>query len=139
MEFTTSICDDERQCQSAIVTSFKQVTIFGKDYTKIVYMHSENDFTIERVSDDHMRVEEITQVISGPRASEIIETMLCTEKKRGSTFVWSGVHFKNTHHRIDPDEFGIDNKHFRDPLAIDPVEPEVERRKRRRRKEDQND
>ena len=136
MEFVTKIYDDDRQVGCATVTSFRQVTVFGKDYTKIVYMHSEDDFTIERIVEGDVNVEDMTQVISGPRASEIIQTMLELEKPRGSTFVWNGVHFKNKRHRIKPDEFGIENKTFRDPLAIDPIEPEVERRKYRRRKED---
>lgn len=138
MEFITRIYDNDKQCPAATVTSFRQVTIFGEDYTKIVYMHSEEDFTIEKVDPAHyMTIEEMTQVVSGPRASEIIQRMLENEKQRGSTFVWTGVHFKNNLQKDNPDEFIPENKrNFRDPLSIDPVQPEVERRKYRRRKED---
>jgi hypothetical protein len=137
MEFITRICDNDKQCSAATVTSFRQVTIFGINYTKIVYMHSEDDFTIEKVDPAHyMTIEEMTQVVSGPRASEIIQKMLEDEKKRGSTFVWNGVHFKNNHLKNNPDEFYTEDGKPRDPLAIDPIQPEVERRKHRRRKED---
>lgn len=136
MEFITNIHNNNIACDHAMVTSFKHVTIFGDNYTKIVYMHSDDDYTIERVDpEENQRVEDVTQVVSGPRASEIIQTLLENEKKRGATFVWTGVHFRNNYHKIGDEGF----TNARDPLAIDPVQPEVERRKHRRRKEDQND
>lgn len=142
MEFITRICDNDKQCSAATVTSFKQVSIFGTNYTRIVYMHSEDNFTIEKVNNDppsseRKPVETEYMAITGPRASEIIVEMLENEKRRGSTFVWIGVHFKNNLQKDNPNEFIPENKrNFRDPLSIDPVQPEVERRKHRRRKED---
>lgn len=115
-----------------IIKSFRQVSIFGKDYTKIVYRHSENDYSIEKVGQD-VDPDENVQVISGPRAEEIIVQMIETEKARGSTFVWNGARFDNT---IDETLLKDCNEHYRDPLKRDPVEFEEDRRKRRRRKED---
>jgi hypothetical protein len=116
-----------------IITSFRQVSIFGKDYTKIVYMHSEHEFSIEKVGED-VDPDENVQVVSGPRAEEIITNMIELEKHRGSTFVWTGAHFIN---RADKDLLkNVDKKNHWDPLLRDPVEPECERRKYKRRKED---
>lgn len=120
--------------EKVIIKSFRQVSIFGEDYTKIVYRHSDNDYSIEKVG-PVVDPDENVQVVSGPRAEEIIVHMIEVEKARGSTFVWSGARFENA-----VDEYllkDVDQKDaYWDPLLRDPVEPEVERRKRRRRKED---
>lgn len=115
-----------------IITSFRRVTIFGKDYTKIVYMHTPTSFSIEKVG-DNVDLNENVQVVSGPRAEEIICDMIETEKMRHSTFVWSGAHFEN---RADLYLLKDQVELYRDPLVRDPIEPEADRRKRRRRKED---
>lgn len=118
-----------------IIKSFRQVSIFGEDYTKIVYRHSDNDYSIEKVGAD-VDPDENVQVVSGPRAEEIIVHMIEVEKARGSTFVWSGTRFENAVDEYLLKDVEQKNAHW-DPLLRDPVEPEVERRKRRRRKEDQ--
>ena len=115
-----------------IIKSFRQVSIFGKDYTKIVYRHSDTDYSIEKVGPD-VDPDENVQVVSGPRAEEIIVHMIEVEKARGSTFVWSGTRFDNT---TDETLLKDCNEIYRDPLKRDPVEFEEDRRKRRRRKED---
>lgn len=115
-----------------IITSFRQVTIFGEDYTKIVYMHTPTSFSIEKVG-DNVDLDENVQIISGPRAEEIICEMIEMEKRKHSTFVWSGAHFIN---RADEYLLRDFRKHYRDPLLRDLVESEADRRKRRRRKED---
>lgn len=119
-------------CTHVIITKFNSVTIFGNNYTKIVYMHTENDFTIERVDETSHNLDDTTQVVSGPRACEIIEQMLEIEKQRGSTFIWNGARFKNPHQL--PHE-GIHG----DPLCCDYVENENERRERRRHERRKSD
>lgn len=109
-----------------IITKFNSVTIFGADYTKIVYMHTEEDFTIERVDGPSHKLEDNTQIVSGPRACEIIEHMLECEKKRGVTFVWNGARFKDSYNRDIEDELDSD------PLCMDYIENENERRERKR-------
>ena len=116
-----------------VITSFKQASIFGDGYTKIVHMHSPTSFSIEKISED-VDLDENVQVVDGPRAEEIITEMIDHEKAKGSTFVWSGAHFENrTDHNMLKN---VEHKGYWDPLLRDPVEPEIERRKKRRRKED---
>ena len=116
-----------------VIKSFRQVSIFGDGYTKIVHMHSPVSFSIEKIGDD-VDPDENVQVVDGPRAEEIITQMIELEKSKGSTFVWSGAHFENAADvNILKD---TPHKGYWDPLMRDPVEPEADRRKRHRRKED---
>ena len=62
-----------------IVKSFRQVTVFGENYTKIIYMHSPTEFSIEKVG-DNINLDENVQVVSGPKAQEIIEQLIENEK-----------------------------------------------------------
>lgn len=105
------------------IISFRQVTIFGKDYTKIVYRHSPTDYSVEKVGKD-VDYDENVQVISGPEAEGIITCLIETEKLRGSTFLWTGVRYRNTHCKNDVSD---------DPMLTDPVECEEERRKSRQK------
>ena len=111
--------------KAVVITSFRQVTVFGDDYTKIIYRHSANDYTIETVGsrDD-------VQVISGPRAEEIIVSIIETEKKKHSTFVWTGAHFINaTYHNFGYDKASKrNNLHYPNHLIWDPIINEEERR-----------
>lgn len=122
--------------KTVVITSFRQVTIFGKDYTKIVYMHSKDSFSVEKVGDD-VNLDENVQVISGPRAEEIITDMIKHETKKGSTFIWNGAHFKCPadlgllkdnvlHEHIHSGKYG-DPVDW-DPLVRDPIETEEERK-----------
>lgn len=97
-----------------VIKSFRQVTIFGNDYTKIVYRHSEKDFSIEKIEADPSKN---VQVISGPRAEEIIVALIETEEARGSTFVWTDARFESCA--------------TYDPLMDDFVETEDARKKRK--------
>lgn len=129
MEFHIRNTQDDGEfgtAKNVIISKFNSVTIFGEDYTKIVYMHTEEDFTIERVDGVSHDLEDNTQVVSGPRACEIIEHMLECEKKRGATFVWNGARFKDSYNRDIEDDLDTD------PLCTDYVENENERRERRR-------
>ena len=115
------------------IHSFRQVSVFGDNYTKIIYMHSPTSFSIEKVG-DNVDLDENVQVVSGPRAEEIITEMIELEKMKGSTFVWSGARYDNTavinlHH----DESEVD-KLFLDPLVNDMVETENDRKTRKRSK-----
>lgn len=116
-----------------IVKSFRQVTVFGENYTKIIYMHSPTEFSIEKVG-DNINLDENVQVVSGPKAQEIIEQLIENEKKKGATMIWSGARFENRADRTLLKD--TEPKNHWDPLKRDFVEPEFERRKYRRRKED---
>ena len=111
--------------KAVIITSFRQVTVFGDDYTKIIYRHSANDYSIETIGsrDD-------IQVVSGPRAEEIIVSIIETEKKRQSTFVWTGAHFINTayHDLLGYTGTNINNISCFNHLIWDPIINEEERR-----------
>lgn len=110
-----------------VIKSFRQVSIFGSNYTKIVHMHSPVSFSIEKIGDD-VDPDENVQVVDGPRAEEIIIKMIELEKSKGSTFVWSGAHFENAADvNILKD---TPHKGYWDPLMRDPIESEDERRKR---------
>lgn len=110
-----------------VIKSFRQVSIFGDGYTKIVHMHSPVSFSIEKIGDD-VDPDENVQVVDGPRAEEIIIKMIELEKSKGSTFVWSGAHFENAADvNILKD---TPHKGYWDPLMRDPIESEDERRKR---------
>jgi hypothetical protein len=115
-----------------VIKSFRQVSIFGDNYTKIVHMHSPVSFSIEKIGDD-VDPDENVQVVDGPRAEEIIAKMIELEKSKGSTFVWSGARFENAVDENIPRD--TPNNGYRDPLMQDPVEPEADRRKRHRRKD----
>lgn len=102
-----------------VIKSFKQVTIFGDTYTKIVYMHSPTSFTIEKINDD-----DNVQVVDGPRAEEIITEMINHEKQKHSTFIWTGAHFEH------PSDVNIRKSYrsYPDPLIRDPIQTESERK-----------
>jgi hypothetical protein len=124
MEFHTR-SEDRRKFGTAkfvVITSFSQVSIFSKDgkSDKIIYMHAEDDFTIE-----HLNSEEDVQVVNGPRASEIIVSILEIEKKKGSTMIWTAPRFKNA----------MKNKN--DILAQDFVETEEEHKRKKEAKDNE--
>lgn len=132
--------------KNVIITSFRQVSIFGKDYTKIVYCHSPNSFSIEKIG-DNVDPDNNVQSIMGPRAEEIITEMIKHEQKKGSTFVWSGARFKN---QVDESllkeekEYNWRTNGFYgiprqwDPLIRDFIETEEERRQRLRAEKEDN-
>lgn len=133
--YTTNTQEDGEfgTAKRIVIKSFRQVSIFGDNYTKIVHMHSPVSFSIEKIGDD-VDLDENVQVVDGPRAEEIIIQMIELEKSKGSTFVWSGAHFENA---ADANILkDTPHKGYWDPLVRDPVEPEADRRKRQRRKED---
>lgn len=136
MEIYTTNTQEDGEFGTAkriVIKSFRQVSIFGDNYTKIVHRHSPVSFSIEKIGDD-VDPDENVQVVDGPRAEEIITQMIELEKSKGSTFVWNGAHFENQADvKILKD---TPHKGYWDPLVRDPVEPEADRRKRHRRKED---
>ena len=75
--------------KNVIITSFRQVSIFGKDYTKIVYCHSPNSFSIEKIG-DNVDPDNNVQGITGPRAEEIITEMIKHEQKKKDQH-WFGL------------------------------------------------
>ena len=119
--------DDELGlAKKVIITSFRQVSIFGEDYTKIVYCHSPESFSVEKIGDN---VDDNVQVIMGPKAEDIITELIKHEKKKGATFVWSGARFKN---QADESFLKKLNQRYFDPLIRDFVETEEERGERLR-------
>jgi len=138
--YTTNTQNDDEfgLAKRVVITSFRQVSIFGKDYTKIVYCHSPESFSVEKVG-DNVDPNENVQVIMGPQAEEIITELINHEKKKGSTFVWSGARFKNSADECILKEAKKENLRFNDfcsiprcwdPLIRDFVETEEERKKR---------
>lgn len=121
MEFHTRNHDRRKfgTAKYVVITSFSQVTVFSNDAKsdKIIYMHAEDDFTVE-----HLNSDEDVQVINGPRAAEVICSMLEVEKKKGSTMIWTAPRFKNA-------------RQTKDILAQDFVETEEEHRRRKEAKE----
>lgn len=127
--YTTNTQEDGEfgTAKRIVIKSFRQVSIFGSNYTKIVHMHSPVSFSIEKIGDD-VDPDENVQVVDGPRAEEIITKMIELEKSKGSTFVWSGAHFENAADvNILKD---TPHKGYWDPLMRDPIESEDERRRR---------
>lgn len=129
MEFHTRSNDRRKfgTTKYVVITSFSKVSIFSSDgkSDKIIYMHAQDDFTIEHIGSD-----EEVQVINGPRASEIVCSILEVEKKKKSTMIWTGARFKNARHNAT------------DILAEDFIETEEERKERKlkmKNKEDNTD
>ena len=137
--YTTNTQHDDEfgLAKRVVITSFRQVSIFGKDYTKILYCHSPESFSVEKVG-DNVDPNENVQVIMGPKAEEIITELINCEKKKGATFVWSGARFKNQADECLLKEMKKENwryngcsiPHCWDPLIRDFVETEEERRQR---------
>lgn len=117
MEFHTRNNDRRKfgTTKYVVITSFSKVSIFSEDgkSDKIIYMHAQDDFTIE-----HLGSNEEVQVINGPRASEIVCSILEVEKKKKSTMIWTGARFKNA-------------MSSKDILARDFIESEEERKERK--------
>lgn len=132
--------------KNIIITSFRQVSIFGKNYTKIVYCHSPNSFSIEKIG-DNVDPDNNVQSIMGPRAEEIITELIKNEKKKGATFIWSGARFKN---QVDESLLKEEKENnwkthgfygiprCWDPLIRDFVETEEERRQRLKEEREDN-
>ena len=136
--YTTNTQNDDEfgLAKRVVITSFRQVSIFGKDYTKIVYCHSPESFSVEKVG-DNVDPDENVQVIMGPQAEEIITELIGHEKKKGSTFVWSGARFKNSADECILKEATKENCRYNgsfilhwDPLVRDFVETEEDRKER---------
>lgn len=138
--YTTNTQNDDEfgLAKRVVITSFRQVSIFGKDYTKIVYCHSPESFSVEKVG-DNVDPDENVQVIMGPQAEEIITELIGHEKKKGSTFVWSGARFKNSADESLLKEQKKENLRYNgfcsiplywDPLVRDFVETEEDRKER---------
>ena len=81
--YTTNTQHDDEfgLAKRVVITSFRQVSIFGKDYTKILYCHSPESFSVEKVG-DNVDPNENVQVIMGPKAEEIITELINCEKKK---------------------------------------------------------
>lgn len=138
MEFYTRISQKDGAFGTAkfvVIKSFRKVTIFTNDVTKIVYMHADDDFTVEKIG-NNIDPDEAFQVVMGPRASEIIQTMLESEKKSGSTMIWTGARFLNS---ADTNILRDKKSICRDPLCRDFIESESERKVRLQHEREQQD
>lgn len=127
MEFHTRNTDRRKFGTSkyVVITSFSKVSIFhdeaNKKHDKIIYMHAQDDFTIE-----HLNGNEEYEAVMGPQAGAIVCQILEAAKKNNATLIWTAPRFK-------------DSYHSKDVLAKDFVDDETERRQRREHNEEDPD
>ena len=108
------------------ITNFRKVTICIGDKTKIIYRKGHDLFVVEDLDPDSREdVDDYTSSIEGPQAVSIVDTIIRSAKKRGATFIWSGIHYELCKPACAT---------YEDCRTIDYVEDEDRRKKNRRRK-----
>ena len=100
-----------------IITNFRKCSIFNGKKSKIIHRKGPEKFLIEsftsKINIDPIEGPDInddceTSYVEGPEAVSIIDTLIRSSITKGSTIVWSGIHYKPTRSSSNMVDYVID-------------------------------